>query len=93
LAIASRRLPINASRLTPGPRPLASDRTSLREAADHMVQQKIGRLPVVTRADPRRPVGILTRSDLLEAHERRIDASTRSVRSLVILPVRWRGQA
>jgi chloride channel protein, CIC family len=58
-----------------------------------MVQQKIGRLPVVTRADPRRPVGILTRSDLLEAHERRIDASTRSVRSLVILPVRWRGQA
>ncbi|HEX8170809.1 MAG TPA: chloride channel protein [Thermoanaerobaculia bacterium] len=45
---------------------------SLREAADLMVHENVGRLPVVARADPRRVVGILTRSDLLRAHERRL---------------------
>ena len=46
---------------------------SLREAADHMVYEGVGRLPVVSRAAPRVPVGILTRSDLLAAHKRRLD--------------------
>ncbi len=46
--------------------------SSLREAADHMVREGVGRLPVVARADPRRVVGFLTRSDLLAAHERRV---------------------
>ncbi len=41
---------------------------SLREAADVMVQQHVGRLPVVERAAPGLVVGILTRSDLLRAH-------------------------
>jgi H+/Cl- antiporter ClcA/CBS domain-containing protein len=45
---------------------------SLREAADHMVRENVGRLPVVSREDPRRIVGIITRSDLLRAHERRL---------------------
>jgi CBS domain-containing protein len=45
---------------------------SLREAADHMVRENVGRLPVVTREDPRRVVGFITRSDLLRAHERRL---------------------
>ncbi|HYK01438.1 MAG TPA: CBS domain-containing protein [Thermoanaerobaculia bacterium] len=45
---------------------------SLREAADHMVRENIGRLPVVERDDPRRVIGIITRSDLLRAHERRL---------------------
>jgi CIC family chloride channel protein len=45
---------------------------SLREAADHMVRENVGRLPVVERTDPRRVIGILTRSDLLQAHERRL---------------------
>jgi CIC family chloride channel protein len=45
---------------------------SLREAADHMVRQNVGRLPVVTRHDPRHVVGFITRSDLLRAHERRL---------------------
>jgi CBS domain-containing protein len=48
---------------------------SLREAADHMVRENVGRLPVVSRDDPRRVVGFLTRSDLLRAHERRLDQS------------------
>jgi H+/Cl- antiporter ClcA/CBS domain-containing protein len=45
---------------------------SLREAADMMVREDVGRLPVVARADPQQIVGIITRSDLLRAHERRL---------------------
>jgi H+/Cl- antiporter ClcA/CBS domain-containing protein len=46
--------------------------SSLREAADQMVRENVGRLPVVSREDPRRVVGFITRSDLLRAHERRL---------------------
>src|SRR4029079_4414349 len=45
-----------------------------REAADHMVHERVGRLPVVARGEPRRVIGIVSRSDLLEAHERRLPA-------------------
>ena len=45
---------------------------SLREAADHMVRENVGRLPVVSRAAPRTIVGIITRGDLLAAHARRL---------------------
>ncbi|MEZ4235249.1 MAG: chloride channel protein [Myxococcota bacterium] len=45
---------------------------SLREAADHMVREGVGRLVVVRRDAPRQIVGILTRSDLLEAHAHRL---------------------
>jgi chloride channel protein, CIC family len=51
--------------------------SSLREATDHMVRQEVGRLPVVTRSDPGRVVGIVTRSDLIAAHGRRLDAERR----------------
>ena len=43
------------------------DDNSAREAADHMVREDVGRLPVVTRADPRKVIGMLSRSDLLGA--------------------------
>jgi len=46
--------------------------SSLRDAADQMVRENVGRLPVVTRNDPGRMVGFLTRSDLLTAHARRL---------------------
>jgi H+/Cl- antiporter ClcA/CBS domain-containing protein len=46
--------------------------SSLREAADHMVREHVGRLAVVERDAPRRIVGILTRSDLLSAHAKRL---------------------
>jgi chloride channel protein, CIC family len=42
---------------------------TLRDAADVMVRERIGRLPVI---DGERLVGILTRSDLLDAHQRRL---------------------
>jgi H+/Cl- antiporter ClcA/CBS domain-containing protein len=56
------------------PPAVAFEDSSLREAADHMVQERVGRLPVVSRRDPRRVLGILTRSDLIAAHGRRLDA-------------------
>jgi CIC family chloride channel protein len=55
---------------------------SLRAAADRMVIAHIGRLPVV---DPEsgKLVGILTRSDLIEAHARRLHGETSKERTFV----------
>ena len=50
---------------------------SLREAADMMVQAKVGRLPVVAEDGSGAVVGILSRSDLLAAQERRLDETRR----------------
>lgn len=55
---------------------------SLRQAADRMVIAGVGRLPVMDRARPAKPVGMITRSDLLAAHAHRLDAARRPVRSL-----------
>ncbi|WP_257305309.1 chloride channel protein [Geothrix campi] len=46
---------------------------SLREAANHMVREGVGRLPVL--GEDSSLVGILTRSDLLEAHATRLKSS------------------
>jgi chloride channel protein, CIC family len=51
---------------------MAFEDNSLREAADLMVSHGIGRLPVVARAAPNQVLGMLTRSDLLAAHARRL---------------------
>ncbi|HTA93640.1 MAG TPA: chloride channel protein [Polyangiaceae bacterium] len=51
---------------------VAFENSSLREAADLMVKERLGRLPVVSPADPSKVVAILTRSDLLAAHGRRL---------------------
>ena len=47
--------------------------SSLRQALDQMLAAGVGRLIVVERAHPSRPVGILTRSDLLGAHLQKQD--------------------
>jgi H+/Cl- antiporter ClcA len=47
---------------------------TLREAADHMVNHDIGRLPVIERQSGKL-IGIVTRSDLLSAHRGRIKQS------------------
>jgi chloride channel protein, CIC family len=44
-----------------------------RTAAERMADSGVGRLPVVSREDPRRLVGILTRSDLLKARQHYLD--------------------
>lgn len=56
--------------------------SSLREAADQMVLENIGRLVVVDRANPTRVVGILTRSDVLRAHSARLHAGTVAEKSI-----------
>ncbi|HEY8516119.1 MAG TPA: chloride channel protein [Candidatus Binatia bacterium] len=55
---------------------------SLREAADHMLRENVGRLPVVERERPHAVVGIVTRSDLLAAHRRRLDEESTVERPL-----------
>jgi CIC family chloride channel protein len=61
---------------------VAFEDSSLREAADHMVQEEVGRLPVVSRSAPRKPIGMLTRSDLLAAHRRRLEETHLAEQSL-----------
>jgi H+/Cl- antiporter ClcA/CBS domain-containing protein len=53
--------------------------TTLREAADHMVRSGVGRLPVVEPGTGE-VVGIISRSDLLAAHERRLRAAQHRAR-------------
>ncbi|MEO8138855.1 MAG: chloride channel protein [Gemmatimonadota bacterium] len=54
---------------------VASESNTLREVADLMVHEKVGRVPLIARDGSRRVIGILSRSDLLSAHERRLDAA------------------
>jgi len=53
------------------------DDSTLRDAADQMVVEHVGRLPVVKRGAPNELVGILSRSDLLAAHAPRLEAAHR----------------
>jgi chloride channel protein, CIC family len=48
------------------------DDCTVRQAADHMVNHNVGRLPVVSRATPHRLTGIVTRSDILSGYRRRL---------------------
>lgn len=65
---------------------VAFDSNSLREAADLMVTEGVGRLPVVTRLLPTRVIGILTQSDLVSAHQGRLNENHRIASSR--LPMR-----
>lgn len=47
------------------------DDCSVRQAADHMVNHDVGRLPVIRRSQPNALVGIITRSDVLSVFRRR----------------------
>jgi len=53
------------------------DDSTLRDAADQMVLEHVGRLPVVRRGAPRELVGIVSRSDLLAGHAPRLEAAHR----------------
>ncbi|HEX6964632.1 MAG TPA: CBS domain-containing protein, partial [Gemmatimonadaceae bacterium] len=50
---------------------------TLRDAADQMVRENVGRLPIVSRENPRKLLGLITRSDILGAHERRMRMASR----------------
>jgi predicted transcriptional regulator len=64
-----------AHAITRAPVVVFSDNT-LRDAADQMVTEGVGRLPVVERDFPHRLVGIISRSDLLSAHGPRLNAAS-----------------
>ncbi len=51
---------------------VVGEQHSLREAADHMVAENVGRVLVVSEETSPRMIGILTRGDLLAAHARRL---------------------
>lgn len=59
-----------------------SERNTLREAADHMAEQNVGRLIVLDGQSGKRVVGMLTRSDLISAHSRRLKEGRRRRRYL-----------
>ena len=61
---------------------------SLREAADHMVAENVGRLIVVGVDAPHPLVGILTRGDILSAHARRLKEAHEGRRH-----IRWRASS
>jgi len=63
---------------------------TLRDAADQMVIEHVGRVPVVRRDNPRKVIGILSRSDLLTAHAPRLKEAreVRRVRSLSSIRIR-----
>lgn len=61
---------------------------SLREAADHMVAENVGRLIVVGVDAPHPLVGILTRGDILSAHARRLKEAHEGGRH-----IRWRASS
>ncbi|MBV6522005.1 MAG: H(+)/Cl(-) exchange transporter ClcA [Gemmatimonadaceae bacterium] len=60
-----------ASLITQLPRFVYDDCT-VRQAADHMVNHDIGRLPVVNREGKPRVIGMMTRSDVLSSYRMRI---------------------
>ena len=64
------------------------DDCSLREAVDHMVRHDVGRLPVISRAEPWKVVGIVTRRDLLSAHRQRIAEHFEATKTLRISDIR-----
>jgi H+/Cl- antiporter ClcA len=69
------------------------DDCTLREAVDHMVNHDVGRLPVVSRSDSGKVVGIITRSNVLAAHRTRLRELERDEPDLNLpdLGAKWQG--
>lgn len=65
---------------------------SARQAADHMTNHDIGRLPVLTRESPPRLVGIVTRSDILSGYRRRMAESASESPTLTLPGLRKKNE-
>jgi H+/Cl- antiporter ClcA len=57
---------------------------TLRQVADRMTEERIGRVPVVSRTPPLRPIGMISRSDLLHAHRQRLLSATRAEKTFSV---------
>lgn len=64
------------------------DDCTVRQAADHMVNHDLGRLPVISRAQPATVVGIITRSDVLSVYRHRLKDTELQKPSLRVLDFR-----
>ena len=64
------------------------DDCTVREAADHMLNHDVGRLPVMRRAAPGGLIGIVTRGDLLGAYRKQLDEQISSGPTLRTWPKR-----
>jgi CIC family chloride channel protein len=62
---------------------------SLRDASDIMVIEGVGRLPVVSKENPEKVIAMITRSDLLSAHKKRLDESHTIARSIDLRIIRF----
>jgi chloride channel protein, CIC family len=69
--------------LIPRPPIVVFERTTLRDAADLMVVEQVGRLPVLEHTRGREVTGIITRSDLLAAHAPRLRAALHPSRTRI----------
>ncbi len=58
------------------PPAVVHEHDSVRAAADHMIAEGVGRLPVLSEEG--QLVGMLTRSDILRAHEQRLTSAHRA---------------
>jgi H+/Cl- antiporter ClcA/CBS domain-containing protein len=57
---------------------------TLRLASDHMVREQVGRLPVVLEDNPGKMIGILSRSDILAMHDKRLRETYQKMRNIRI---------
>jgi predicted transcriptional regulator len=62
------------------------DDLTVRQAAHHMANHQVGRLPVVRRGTKPEVVGMITRSDILSVFQRHVEDAERQQPT-----IRWRG--
>ena len=65
---------------------------TLRQAVEHLVAHDVGRLPIVTRAQGAKVIGMLTRSDILAAYRRSLDEQALAQPSVKLPPLRKGGK-
>jgi chloride channel protein, CIC family len=65
---------------------------TLRQAADHMVNHDVGRLPIISRGSGHQLVGLVTRSDLLSAYRRWLSEGELDEPVLRLFSLRSRGR-
>jgi CBS domain-containing protein len=65
---------------------------TVRQAADHMVNHGIGRLPVVRRATPPQVIGMVTRSDILSVFQHGIRESAPQAPTISVRIPRFNGK-
>jgi CBS domain-containing protein len=76
-----------SSTIQTAPIVIASSAT-LRDAADEMVRRGVGRLPIVDSRKSDALIGIITRSDLLSAHQTRIHEHEHIERTIRLRPMK-----